>query len=341
MPPHPGAFVRSSVAKKYAYNKKYKIAADFDFFLRTLRVNNLNYEKLNLTITRMRTGGESGKNLLAHLKSGFEIYDSLKNQGILASHLMINLRYLIKLTQFFFRKKNLKFKINNYYEKLNVYHYQILSNIKFLNFKYNFTLSALNLAFLGSYSNNEVKIYKNLIHWPDGKFAETISSAKKVPGRNIIKNIKIPKSIKKIIVFGNLPKKSKKFLEQNFHKKVINYYLPYGSINQITKNFSYKIKKDELILITLPTPKQEQLAEHLISQNTYYQIICIGGSINIASGVEKAVPRALYNFEFLWRLRYETRRRVKRLLITMYHFIKGNYINKKLNNLNIKIINKI
>ena len=45
-------------------------------------------------------------------------------------------------------------------------------------------------------------------------------------------------------------------------------------------------------MITLPTPKQEQLSEHLIKINKYYKIICIGGSINIVSGLEKEVPKA-------------------------------------------------
>ena len=215
-----------------------------------------------------------------------------------------------------------------------------MPNIKLLNFKKNFTLSALNLAFLGSYSNNEVKIYKNLIHWPDGKFSKNISSLlKKVPGRDIIKKLKIPKEIKKIVIFGNLPEISKKFIEKKFNKSVYNYILAYGSINQIKKKIFYKIKKDELILITLPTPKQEQLAEYFISKNKVYKIICIGGSVNIASGVEKEVPKILYNFEFLWRLKYETSRRLKRLVTTLYLYFIGRYVNKKLMNLNTKVIN--
>jgi exopolysaccharide biosynthesis WecB/TagA/CpsF family protein len=340
MPPHPGTFISSGLAKKYPYNSKFKIASDFDFLLTILRRKNYPYKKLNMVITKMRTGGASGKNLLIHINSGLEIYKSLKNQGFFSNHFMINFRYLIKLKQFFFIKKKSSFKINSYYEKLNRYHFKILPNIKLLNFKKNFTLSALNLAFLGSYSNNEVKIYKNLIHWPDGKFSKNISSLlKKVPGRDIIKKLKIPKEIKKIVIFGNLPEISKKFIEKKFNKSVYNYILAYGSINQIKKKIFYKIKKDELILITLPTPKQEQLAEYFISKNKVYKIICIGGSVNIASGVEKEVPKILYNFEFLWRLKYETSRRLKRLVTTLYLYFIGRYVNKKLMNLNIKVIN--
>ena len=54
-----------------------------------------------------------------------------------------------------------------------------------------------------------------------------------------------------------------RFLILKYKKKIIHKELPYGNINQITKNFKFNIKKDEIILITLPTPKQEQLAEYL------------------------------------------------------------------------------
>ena len=69
----------------------------------------------------------------------------------------------------------------------------ISSIIKNLNpiFEKNFVLSGLNLAFLGYYFNNEVKIYQNLYHWPDGIFAKTVfDNIDKVPGREIVNNMK-------------------------------------------------------------------------------------------------------------------------------------------------------
>ena len=56
-------------------------------------------------------------------------------------------------------------------------------------------------------------------------------------------------------------------------------------------------------MITLPTPKQEKLAYHLMTKNKHFKIICIGASVAIASGDEKPVPIKLKNYEFLWRLR--------------------------------------
>ena len=340
MPPHTGAFIHRSIAKNYLYNSEYQIASDYDFFLKTIKINQETYEIFPHSITRMRTGGVSGVNLKAHFISGMEIYKSLKKNGLFASHILINLRYLSKLKQFLFNKKiTKKFLINDKYKDSLRYHFSIIKNTEVLNFKENFVLSALNLSFLGAYMDDKVKLYKGLIHWPDGIFIKNINIfIKKIPGREILEKLKIPKSIKKIIVLGSLPSVSKQFLKLKYKKKIIHKELPYGNINQITKNLNYNIKKDEIVLITLPTPKQEQLAEYLITKNKNFRIICIGGSINILSGLEKAVPRIIYPLEFIWRLRYETLRRSKRLITTFISFFKGKYFDKKLNNISIKII---
>ena len=342
MPPHPGALIESKLAKQNIYNDKYKIASDFDLLFRLLEINKNEYRKIDLIITRMRTGGISGRNIMAHYISSKEIYKSIKSEEKIASHILINLRYIPKLMQFvFFKFRSIDlFFIRKDYQKLLRYNFKLITNIKKLNFQKNFVLSALNLAFLGSYIEDKVKLYKNLIHWPDGIFVKNFGTqVQKVPGREIIKNIKITKDIKLITVLGSLPPQSLKYLNKRFKNKIIqNKDLPYGSIEKIVKKFNYKIKKNELILITLPTPKQEQLAEFMIKNNRYYKIICIGGSINMLSGLERQVPDIFFNIEFIWRLRYETKRRLRRLIITFFQYLKGKYINRKLNNITIKII---
>jgi hypothetical protein len=144
-----------------------------------------------------------------------------------------------------------KYKIDKYYKKLIVYDFNILNNIKLLNFKKNFVLSALNLAWLGSYSNNEVRSFKNLLHWPDGIFASKISHIlKKIPGREILRNIVLPKKIQKIVVLGELPLISHNYLKKNFKLKICNINLPYGNIKKIIKKINYKIQNNEIILIS-------------------------------------------------------------------------------------------
>ena len=341
MPPHPGAFIHKSIAKNNTYNAQYKIAADFDFFLRVLKIKKLPFKIIDTIITRMKTGGISGKNLLAHFISTSEINNSLKKNNQFSNYLFVNFRYFIKIFQLFFIKyKAKKIKIFNYYKNFIYYDFKIIKDVRAINFKNNFVLSALNLAFLGSYSSGNIKIYKNLIHWPDGLFAKKFNpSLEKIPGRELLNKIIFPNNVKKIIIFGNLPFKSSEFLKKKFKKKIVSYNLPYGDINKIKKNLKYKIKKDEIIMITLPTPKQEQLAEYLVSNNKNYKIICIGGSINIASGIEEAVPDSLYQLEFIWRLKYETRRRFMRLIITFSNYLMGKYIYKSFKELKIKIIN--
>jgi UDP-N-acetyl-D-mannosaminuronic acid transferase (WecB/TagA/CpsF family) len=85
----------------------------------------------------------------------------------------------------------------------------------------------------------------------------------------------------------------------------------------------------------MPTPKQEILANYISKNNKYFKIICIGGSVGIACGDEKEVPKILNNFEFLWRLKYETKRRFLRLIYSFIYYIYGRYISKSISNLKI------
>ena len=147
--------------------------------------------------------------------------------------------------------------------------------------------------------------------------------------------MEIPKNITNITVIGNLSNNGELYLKNLYKKSVKKINLPYGDIKKIIKNFKYKTSKSELILTTLPTPKQEILADYISKSNKYFKVICIGGSIGIACGDEKEVPTIFYNFEFLWRLKYETKRRFLRLIYSLLYYFYGRYINKSLRNLKI------
>ena len=62
-------------------------------------------------------------------------------------------------------------------------------------------------------------------------------------------------------------------------------------------------------------------------KNPVYEIFS-GASIAIASGEEKKVPNILKNYEFLWRLRTDFFRRLKRIIETFIYYIKGKFIKK-------------
>ena len=221
---------------------------------------------------------------------------------------------------------------------------KIISNVKKLPLSKNFCLSGLNLAFLGYYNANQVRLYENLYHWPDGIFAKKFSIAKKsfnkIPGRKLISNLALPSNISKIYVFGNLSKNSYMYLRNKFKIKIVNVNLPYADVKYLFDNYcKKKFTANDLIILTLPTPKQEQFAELISENNNYYKVLCVGGAISMLSGDEKPVPEFLDNLglEFIWRLRTDTYRRVIRLTQSFVSYLYGEFT-KKFSKIHIKII---
>lgn len=330
MPPHPGCFIETKLHKKIKFDTKFKVAGDFDLLLRIFKEKKKSYY-LNKTLVRMRSGGASGENFITYIKSTFELLNSCKKRSVQTNLFKIVSRIPLKLSQFLFYDT---FKLNKDYskpkllvKKLKRYsHVKIINNTKKIPFKKNFILSAMNLAFLGSFFDGKLCLYKELIHWPDGIFSRSLSNKiTKMPGRDLLTNLKLPKNIDTIHILGNANKLDILYLEKN-HKnlKIKHSKLPYGSTKNIAKSLpliSYK----ELVLITLPTPKQEQLAYILSNQNKKYKIICIGASLAMVSGNEKPIPAYLYTLqlEFLWRLQNDTRRRIVRLIQTLTNYILG------------------
>ena len=347
MPPHTGSFYKKEIFVNYGlYNKKFKIAGDFEHLFRLIYINKLKFKVLNFIVTRMRSGGLSCKNLNSFYIINHEILKSFQINKVKKNFYNIFLRILLIIFQFIFlnqKKLNKNFEItiskvyeNELYNKINV-----IQNIKKLNLKKNFVLSALNLAFVGSLSRGHIRLYKSLLNWPDGIFSKIYQNKlKKIPGRQIIQDLKIDHNINRILVLGNLSKKGKEFLISRYNVKVVHKPLPFGSAEFINNHIKFKIKKKDLVFLTIPTPKQEQIAEFLKEKNKHYKIICIGGSIGIVAGDEKVVPKSLFYLEFLWRLRYETFRRLKRLIITFYQYLTDMLFYKKLQNIKIKFINK-
>ena len=337
MPPHPGSFIRKKIYNDFGlYNESFKIAADFDLLCKFLFIKKIRYKYIKMISVRMRTGGISGKNIKAYVISSIEIVRSLAQNKIKSTIFNVLLRIPTKLKQFFnYQNKNLnndfRLKISDEYYKNFEKRINILNNIRSINFKENFVLSALNLAFLGYFASYKINNFKELITWPDGIFSKLYGhSIKKIPGREIIRRLKLPKEIKEIVILGNISPRSLKYLKKRFKLPVQHRPLPYLDAEGLKKITNFKTRKNQLIFVTLPTPKQEIIAKKLASINKCYFIICIGASINIASGEEQEVPKYFKSFEFLWRLKYETSRRVKRLIESFFYYIVGRFIIRNL-----------
>jgi exopolysaccharide biosynthesis WecB/TagA/CpsF family protein len=216
------------------------------------------------------------------------------------------------------------------FKKQNSIYFDIEDNIKkinaIINKKKSFIFSAFNLAFFSNIYSGRLKLRKYTVLWSDGIFCKFFNkNIKKIPGSQLIDRIKLNNKYKSIHIIGNTDAKVTSFIKKKFSSQIIDFTpLPFENIKEICKKIP-KIKKNSLVLITLPTPKQEIIAEEIFKKNAMSKIICIGGGLRIASGSEKKCPSFMYKMglEFLWRLNSDTRRRVKRLSIDLFYFFKS------------------
>lgn len=208
--------------------------------------------------------------------------------------------------------------------------FEIIDNQKkineIINKKKCFILSAFNLAFFSNIYSNRLKLNKYTVLWSDGLFCKFFNNnIIKIPGFKLINDIEINNKYKSIHIIGNTDSKVNFYIKKKFNGKIIDYSpLPFSNIKVLCKKIP-KIKKKSLVLITLPTPKQEIFAGQVLKKYPMSKIICIGGGLRIASGSEKKCPLFIYNMglEFLWRLNSDTRRRVKRLTVDLFYFLKS------------------
>ena len=248
----------------------------------------------------------------------------LKKKGILNSTYDNHKNLLLK----FDFKRNLDYLQNllDKHKEQTFKKFILVTTISPKLFKKNFILSGLNLAFLGHYVSKELDIYKNMYHWPDGlfKFVFFKNKLKKIPGRDLVENLEIPKDIDCIHVLGVLTEKGKIYLTQKFNKKIKHTELPFGTIDEIRKYIPI-IEENTLCLLTLPTPKQEQIAKYISKNQSSYKIACIGGALNMLTGEEDSCPKFLENYglESIWRLKTDTKRRVVRLSKSLILFSYG------------------
>jgi colanic acid biosynthesis glycosyl transferase WcaI len=261
-------------------------------------------------------------NSIMHLKS---------NPKILQDAILNN--YGKKYLEKNFNKELILLELEQYFKK-HIKHFKIIKNANNIPFDENFSLSGLNLAFLGYLVKKKIKLHENVYLWPDGIFYKRFFNnkfIKKVPGRKIVTDLKIPNSIKKIYVIGNLNIDSKEYLQSIYKQEITHIPLPIDNVNNLYhKYLNFEFLDTDLIFLTLPTPKQEELSQLISKNSKFYKILCVGGAINIASGHERPVPTLVekMNLEFLWRLRTDTLRRLRRLIISSSFYILGEFFFK-------------
>lgn len=327
IPPHTGTFVKKKICEKYKYETKYKISGDTDFLIKIFKLN-FKYHYLNRNITIMRYGGISTNISFIFLKF-LEDYKIFKKNNLgLIKYIF---KVFDKLNQLSVSEKLL---ISKYLRKINE-----TSKVKFLkvddlNKVNGKIISALNLAFI-TYNYQFKFRSHNFMFWPDGIFANFYANKKKTPGRKFFKKIinflNKSKKKNKIYILGNLPNVSKSWMSKELKSDFDHIKLPYGNIKTIKKNiYSLRFENNSLVILTLPTPKQEIIGNIILKKNAKLNIICIGGSINILSGYETEAPEIFntLNMEWLWRLRFDTKRRFMRLMQSFILLCKIKILNK-------------
>mgnify|MGYP001275697192 CR=1 FL=1 len=100
MPPHPTFFVKKDVYEKYGgYKVDYKIAGDYEMFVRLLYINKITYSYINLPIIKMRVGGLSTGGLKSKIFNNIEVVKAIRDNGIKTNHLVILRKYPIKMIE--------------------------------------------------------------------------------------------------------------------------------------------------------------------------------------------------------------------------------------------------
>lgn len=183
---------------------------------------------------------------------------------------------------------------------------------------------ALNLMTL---ANLKTFHTQNNIYWIDGVLGKYYCltygiKMKKYPGREFLQEI-FSTYDNNLILFGNKSNIDKIDGYFKAHYPLVKFKEEIHSINlsQI---------KNEIIIISLPSPLQEKLSQMLDSSNT---IFCIGGALSMLSQSKMVPPKIIeiLGLEFLWRLNTDTKRRLHRLLKSLFDlsiniiYLKKNY----------------
>ena len=101
MPPHPAFFIRRSALERVGpFEANYRFAADFDFMLRALHVQQLRSSYVPHELVKMRVGGETNSTVINVLKGNIEAYRSCRKHGLDVSPLFIVRKILRKLPQY-------------------------------------------------------------------------------------------------------------------------------------------------------------------------------------------------------------------------------------------------
>lgn len=99
--PHPALFVRRSVYEKYGiFNADFRLAGDYEFILRILKIHKVKVKYLPESFTKMYNGGRSGSSLKQRKKGWKELERAWLVNNLKVPRFFILRRILFKLRQY-------------------------------------------------------------------------------------------------------------------------------------------------------------------------------------------------------------------------------------------------
>lgn len=100
MPPHPATFIKKEIYDRFGlYKTDFKIAADYELFVRMLLLNRVSFSHINKVLIRMRSGGASTSGLRSSLTLNSEIVRACKSNGVYTNSLFLMLKIPFKLLE--------------------------------------------------------------------------------------------------------------------------------------------------------------------------------------------------------------------------------------------------
>ncbi len=98
MPPHPATFIKREVYSRFGlYKINFKIAADYELFVRMLLVEKVSFKHLDKVLIRMRSGGASTSGLRSSVTLNAEIIKACRSNGIYTNSLFLMFKIPFKL----------------------------------------------------------------------------------------------------------------------------------------------------------------------------------------------------------------------------------------------------
>ena len=105
MPAHPSFYIKKECFDKFGlYNTTYKIAADFEFLLRTIYIGRIKTQYIAKDFVTMRTGGISTSGINSHKQIMKEHIRAFKENNVFTNRVLLSMRYVHKIFEIILSK---------------------------------------------------------------------------------------------------------------------------------------------------------------------------------------------------------------------------------------------